>query len=108
MGDRDERWRQKKQAVEAESGQRRQKTGGGGRKRAVEAENERWRQKTERWRQKTGGGGRRRAVEAEDGWWRQKMGGGGSKQPAVCIAIKLMWKKMKITKNSPGEGITYQ
>ena len=30
----------------------------------------------EKWRQ-------RQAVEAEDGW-KQKMGGGGSKQPAVC------------------------
>ena len=45
MGDRDEKWRQKKQAVEAESGQRRQKM-------VVEAENERW-------RQKMSGGGRK-------------------------------------------------
>lgn len=55
--------------MEAESGQRRQKTSGGGRKWVVEAENGQWRQ--------------RQAVEAEDGW-KQKMGGGGSKQPAVC------------------------
>ena len=50
MGDRDEKWRQKKQAVEAESRQRRQKMSGGGRKRS--------------------GGGRKWVVEAEDGQWR--------------------------------------
>ena len=83
MGDRDEKWRQKKQVMEGESGQRRQKTGGrqktSGRKRAVEAENEWWRQKTSGGGRKQSGGGKKRAVEAEDGQWRQKTGGGGRK-----------------------------